>query len=294
MKETRIKVPDEVTDEICELCGRNMVIKSGPVRAVFGLSRLSGVQEYQAHCRADAGPLPQVRQRRCSSGSPRRGYAYYACEKGTECGFMTWDVPTAEDFCPVCGKTMFKQVRQRASEEPSASMRNASTSCQRSCAAAIERRKPPRSPQRRKPKLRPRRPKTVKTKKTRRQENCGQEVHYEEGYHRRRPQRKRPQLPRKRAAKKTTTKKTTAKNHEKGRRAHGGTRTMKHDSYCCRRGPGRQRSSVAAGETWASRCGSLEMKPEKMTPAHTVGSVRRAGLLQLPAAAMIWPTPWAF
>ena len=38
----------------------------------------------------------------------KRGYAYYACEKGAECGFMTWDVPTAED-CPECGQTMFKK-----------------------------------------------------------------------------------------------------------------------------------------------------------------------------------------
>ena len=37
-----------------------------------------------------------------------RGYAYYACETGAECGFMTWDVPTAED-CPVCGNTLFKK-----------------------------------------------------------------------------------------------------------------------------------------------------------------------------------------
>ena len=38
----------------------------------------------------------------------KRGYAYYACETGAECGFMTWDVPTAED-CPECGETMFKK-----------------------------------------------------------------------------------------------------------------------------------------------------------------------------------------
>ena len=36
------------------------------------------------------------------------GFAYYACERGSECGFMTWDVPTAED-CPKCGMTMFKK-----------------------------------------------------------------------------------------------------------------------------------------------------------------------------------------
>jgi len=38
----------------------------------------------------------------------KRGFAYYACERGAECGFMTWDVPTAED-CPKCGMTMFKR-----------------------------------------------------------------------------------------------------------------------------------------------------------------------------------------
>ena len=38
----------------------------------------------------------------------KKGYAYYACEKGADCGFMTWDVPTAED-CPECGFTLFKK-----------------------------------------------------------------------------------------------------------------------------------------------------------------------------------------
>ena len=38
----------------------------------------------------------------------QKGYAYYACEKGAECGFMTWDVPTEQD-CPECGQTMFKK-----------------------------------------------------------------------------------------------------------------------------------------------------------------------------------------
>ena len=49
---------------------------------------------------------------KCGSGmlkrKSKRGYAYYACETGAECGFMTWDVPTAED-CPECGFTMFKK-----------------------------------------------------------------------------------------------------------------------------------------------------------------------------------------
>ena len=49
---------------------------------------------------------------KCGSGMLKRkskkGYAYYACEKGADCGFMSWDVPTAED-CPECGFTLFKK-----------------------------------------------------------------------------------------------------------------------------------------------------------------------------------------
>jgi DNA topoisomerase-1 len=37
----------------------------------------------------------------------KKGYVFYACERGTDCGFITWDVPT-KDFCPACGKTLFK------------------------------------------------------------------------------------------------------------------------------------------------------------------------------------------
>ena len=38
----------------------------------------------------------------------KKGNAYYACEGGAACGFMSWDVPTAED-CPTCGQSMFKK-----------------------------------------------------------------------------------------------------------------------------------------------------------------------------------------
>ena len=102
-----LKVPEEETDEICELCGRNMVIKMGR----FGkFLACPGYPE----CK-NAKPLVEKMPGRCPKcGSTilkrksKRGYAYYACERGAECGFMTWDVPTAED-CPSCGQTMFKK-----------------------------------------------------------------------------------------------------------------------------------------------------------------------------------------
>ena len=104
----RLKVPEEETDEICELCGRNMVIKMGR----FGkFLACPGFPE----CK-NAKPLVERMPGRCPKcggamlkKKSKRGYAYYACEQGAECGFMSWEVPTAED-CPECGKTLFKKA----------------------------------------------------------------------------------------------------------------------------------------------------------------------------------------
>ena len=103
----RLKVPEEETDEVCELCGRKMVIKMGrfgKFLACPGFPECKNAKPLVEHM---PGRCP-----RCGSGMLKRkskkGYAYYACEKGAECGFMSWDVPTAED-CPECGQTMFKK-----------------------------------------------------------------------------------------------------------------------------------------------------------------------------------------
>ncbi len=103
----RLKVPEEETDEICELCGRNMVIKMGRFGKFLACPGFPDCRNTRALVERMPGRCPK-----CGSGMLKRkskkGYAYYACEKGAECGFMSWDVPTAED-CPECGFTMFKK-----------------------------------------------------------------------------------------------------------------------------------------------------------------------------------------
>ena len=103
----RLKVPEEETDEVCELCGRKMVIKMGRFGKFLACPGFPDCRNTKALVERMPGRCP-----RCGSGMLKRkskkGYAYYACEKGAECGFMTWDVPTAED-CPECGQTMFKK-----------------------------------------------------------------------------------------------------------------------------------------------------------------------------------------
>ena len=103
----RLKVPEEETDEICELCGRNMVIKMGRFGKFLACPGFPDCKNAKPLVERMPGRCPK-----CGSGMLKRkskkGYAFYACEKGSECGFMSWDVPTAED-CPKCGQTLFKK-----------------------------------------------------------------------------------------------------------------------------------------------------------------------------------------
>ena len=103
----RLKVPEEETDEICELCGRNMVIKMGRFGKFLACPGFPECKNAKPLVERMPGRCPK-----CGSGMLKRkskkGYAFYACEKGAECGFMSWDVPTAED-CPECGQTLFKK-----------------------------------------------------------------------------------------------------------------------------------------------------------------------------------------
>ena len=103
----RIKVPEEETDEVCEICGRNMVIKMGRFGKFLACPGFPECKNAKPLVERMPGRCPK-----CGSGMLKRkskkGYAYYACEKGSECGFMSWDVPTAED-CPECGFTLFKK-----------------------------------------------------------------------------------------------------------------------------------------------------------------------------------------
>jgi len=104
---TRLKVPEEESDEVCEICGKKMVVKVGRFGKFLACPGWPECTNTKPIVERMPGRCPK-----CGSGMLKRkskkGYAYYACEKGTECGFMSWDVPTEHD-CPECGQTMFKK-----------------------------------------------------------------------------------------------------------------------------------------------------------------------------------------
>ena len=114
----RIKVPDEVSEEICPQCGKNLVIKSGRFGRFLACPgwpecdfTMPLVVEMPGKCPLCGGRLFKRTGKSKKSG---KQYTYYCCEHATgkdekrTCDFMTFDVPVKDD-CPVCGQTMFKK-----------------------------------------------------------------------------------------------------------------------------------------------------------------------------------------
>lgn len=108
----RIKVPDEVSEELCPKCGRNLVIKSGRFGRFLACPGWPECDHTQPIVIEMPGRCPKCGGRILKKTS-KRGFAYYGCENnagrnGVKCDFMTWDVPV-KDNCPACGHTMFKK-----------------------------------------------------------------------------------------------------------------------------------------------------------------------------------------
>ena len=114
-----IRPEPTVSDELCPVCGRNLVEREGrfgPFLACPGYPECTFtmplVVEMPGRCPKCGGRLMK---RSGTSKTSGKQYTYYCCEftnnkKGERtCDFMTWDVPTKED-CPLCGQTMFKRA----------------------------------------------------------------------------------------------------------------------------------------------------------------------------------------
>ena len=114
----RVKVEDEVSEEKCDVCGRNMVVKSGRFGRFLACPGYPEctftkplVVEMPGRCPRCGGRLMK---RSGVSKKSGKQYTYYACEfrgsrdESKACDFTTFDVPVKDD-CPSCGQTMFKK-----------------------------------------------------------------------------------------------------------------------------------------------------------------------------------------
>ena len=110
----RIKIKDEVTDVICEKCGRNMVIKSGrfgKFLACPGFPECTNTKPITE----DTGAACPVCGAKVVKKKSARGYVYYSCDKYPACQFMTWDKPL-KTKCPECDSSLFRHTDRDSKE----------------------------------------------------------------------------------------------------------------------------------------------------------------------------------
>ena len=110
MEGKRVKVEDIPTDEICEKCGRPMVIKSGRYGKFVACSGFPECRNAHPLVKDTGGICPECGGHMLVRKSSK-GRIYYGCSNYPKCNFMTWDEPVPEK-CPQCGQTLFKKKGQ--------------------------------------------------------------------------------------------------------------------------------------------------------------------------------------
>ncbi|MFR1832643.1 MAG: type I DNA topoisomerase [Lachnospiraceae bacterium] len=105
-----VTIADEVTDEICELCGRNMVIKYGPHGKFLACPGFPECKNTKPYLEKIGVPCPKC-GKEIVIKKTKKGRRYYGCEANPECDFMSWQKPSREK-CPQCGSYMVEKGNQ--------------------------------------------------------------------------------------------------------------------------------------------------------------------------------------
>ena len=103
----KVEIADEVTDEICEMCGRNMVIKYGPHGRFLACPGFPECRNTKPLLEKIGVPCPKC-GKEVVLKKTKKGRKYYGCENNPECDFMSWQKPTKE-HCPECGTYMVEK-----------------------------------------------------------------------------------------------------------------------------------------------------------------------------------------
>ena len=106
MEGTKMKIPDEETDIVCELCGRKMVARHGKYGKFLACPGFPECKNTKTLQQETPGSCPRCGKKVLAKKS-KTGRTYYGCEDNPACGFMTWDIPL-EEKCPRCGSSLFK------------------------------------------------------------------------------------------------------------------------------------------------------------------------------------------
>ncbi|HWR61386.1 MAG TPA: type I DNA topoisomerase [Clostridia bacterium] len=110
----KIEIQDEVSDVICELCGRNMVYKQGRFGKFLACPGFPQCRNTKAIVESTGIGCPK-----CSGElivrKTKKGRKFYGCNRYPECDFVSWDEPVKER-CPECGSLMVKKFTKKGTE----------------------------------------------------------------------------------------------------------------------------------------------------------------------------------
>lgn len=103
----KVDIADEVTDEICDLCGRNMVLKYGPHGKFLACPGFPECRNTKPYLEKTGIKCPK-----CGKDivvrKTKKGRRFYGCESGVDCEFMSWQRPVATP-CSKCGGLMVEK-----------------------------------------------------------------------------------------------------------------------------------------------------------------------------------------
>ncbi len=112
----KIEIEDEVTDEICEHCGRNMVIKYGPHGKFLACPGFPDCRNTKPYYEKIGVSCPK-----CGGDivirKTQKGRRYYGCINNPECDLMTWQKPSPEK-CPDCGGMLLEKGNKLVCADP--------------------------------------------------------------------------------------------------------------------------------------------------------------------------------
>ncbi|MCI7796825.1 MAG: type I DNA topoisomerase [Lachnospiraceae bacterium] len=102
-----VHIADEESDEVCELCGRRMVVKYGPHGKFLACPGFPECKNTKPYLEKTGIPCPKC-GKEVIIKKTKKGRKYYGCEANPDCDFMSWQKPSTEK-CPECGNYMVEK-----------------------------------------------------------------------------------------------------------------------------------------------------------------------------------------
>ena len=114
---SKVKIEDEVTDIVCDKCGRNMVVKFGPHGKFLACPGFPECRNTKPFLQKIGVPCPKC-GKELVERKTKKGRRFYGCEDYPECDFVSWSRPVKKK-CPRCGSFMALKGKKAVCQEPS-------------------------------------------------------------------------------------------------------------------------------------------------------------------------------